>query len=154
MSVGDVLAYALTAAALAALTLFGLRVWRAHPERVTTRGLAGTADLVALSALMAGYLLAMPQPFPARVGLVVYARMATIATLALARARRGARHQAQPKGRLMICQPCRDPHKTVDCIDTTAGREYPQGALRLRAPPSARPTRRRAPGGLRPPRHD
>lgn len=84
MSAVDVGAYALTVAALAALALFGLRVWRQNPERVSSRGLAGTAALVALSALLAGYLLAMPQPLPAEVFLVVYARVAVVATLALA----------------------------------------------------------------------
>lgn len=84
MSAVDVLAYALTVAAVAGLALFGLRVWRDHPERVTTRGLAGTAALVAVSALLAGYLLTMPQPFPVRVALVIYARVAMIGTLALA----------------------------------------------------------------------
>lgn len=79
----DVLTYALTGAALAVLALFGLRVRREMPERITTRRLAGTAALVALSALLAGYLMAMPQPVPARVFLVVYARVSVIATLAL-----------------------------------------------------------------------
>ena len=51
MSGVDVIAYALTIAALAALALLGLRVWRETPERVTTRGLASTAALTAVSAL-------------------------------------------------------------------------------------------------------
>lgn len=25
----------------------------------------------------------------------------------------------------MICDPCREPHEASDCIDVTAGREYP-----------------------------
>ena len=53
MSGVDVIAYALTIAALAALTLLGLRVWRQTPERVTARGLAGTAALTAVSAPLA-----------------------------------------------------------------------------------------------------
>lgn len=84
MSSVDVLAYALTIAALAALALLGLRVRRETPERITTRGLAGTAALTAVSALLAGYLLTMAQPFPVRVGLVIYARVSVIAALALA----------------------------------------------------------------------
>ncbi len=84
MSGGDVIAYALTIAALAALALLGVRVWRETPERVTTRGLAGTAALTAVSALLAGYLLTMAQPFPVRVGLVIYARVSVTAALALA----------------------------------------------------------------------
>lgn len=84
MSGVDVLAYALTLAALAALALLGLRAWRETPQRITTRGLAGTAALTAVSALLAGYLLTMAQPFPVRVGLVIYARVSVIAALALA----------------------------------------------------------------------
>ena len=84
MSGVDVIAYALTIAALAALTLLGLRVWRQTPERVTARGLAGTAALTAVSSPLAGYLLTMSQPFPVRVGLVTYARVSVIAALALA----------------------------------------------------------------------
>lgn len=80
----DGLAHVLTAAAVAALVLFAVRVWREHPERVSTRGLAGTAALVALSALLAGYLLTMPQALGVRVFLVVYARVSVIATVALA----------------------------------------------------------------------
>lgn len=26
----------------------------------------------------------------------------------------------------MICDPCREPHKATDCIDSKAGREYPR----------------------------
>lgn len=84
MSSVDVIAYALTIAALAALALLGLRVWRQTPERVTTRGLAGTAALTAVSALLAGYLLTMAQPFPVHVGLVIYARVSVLAAVALA----------------------------------------------------------------------
>lgn len=40
--------------------------------------------LTAVSALLAGYLLTMAQPFPVRVGLVIHARVSVIAALALA----------------------------------------------------------------------
>lgn len=43
-----------------------------------------TAALVALSALLAGYLLTTPQALAVRVLLVVYARVSVIATVALA----------------------------------------------------------------------
>lgn len=80
----DVLGHVLTVAALAGLVVLGVRVWREQPERVSTRGLAGTALLSAFSALLAGYLLTMSQPDVVRLLLVVYARVSVIAAGALA----------------------------------------------------------------------
>ena len=84
MGTADVLAHVLTPALIAALAILGARLWREHPERFRTRGLAGTALLCAFSALLAGYLLTMAQPDAARLFLTVYARASVIAAGAMA----------------------------------------------------------------------
>jgi hypothetical protein len=100
MSVVDVLYYVLSVAALATGALCVARAWREYPERVTARGLAGGAALIAVSGLLAGYLLTLAQPVPVRVVLVVYAGVsvlgaAAFAVLAVVRALR----PAEPKAR-------------------------------------------------------
>jgi hypothetical protein len=105
MSSVDVIVYALTIAALAALALLGLRVWRQCPERVTTRGLAGTAALTAVSALLAGYLLTMAQPVP-RAGRARHLRpRERPSRRGPGRAGDRPRHQVDEAGRLVICDP-------------------------------------------------